>query len=322
MQDLREMMREVGKREKESTTSTVRTPLRVSVPNMQPWDGKASIRKADTFLDDVAWYARESGQVALELLPRMLAAGPRTSWDAVCKRFTDKGLVLSWDDARREFKSMVGETYMRQEEDATREFLDGRVKMAAGQSVADYRTAFDDKMRQVPAMPAEFAVQLFVRGLPAKLAKHCQGDESGRMFTTLEAAFNFAVRAERIERATNETPKGADSSPKAVAALPSDTRDKQVVRGGRGGGRGGRGVFKSSGRGGAHVGGFHGGRGGAFAGGRGGRGARGGAGGGGRGGRGAFSHMYGRCWRCGYPDHQSHQCTAKVDINGNAINDA
>jgi hypothetical protein len=209
MEELRS--KQVGTRE--GGSASVRTPIRVSVPHLPVWDGKTPNRKADTFLDDVGWYAQQCGQAALELLPRVLAAGPRASWDAVCKRMSDKGKVMVWEDARREFKLMVGETYEREEENATSAFLDGRVRMAEGQSVADYRTLFDDKLRQAPSMPDEFAVQLFVRGLTPKLAKHCQGDASGHMFATLDAAFNYAVMAERIERTPGDAHKGDATKP-------------------------------------------------------------------------------------------------------------
>ena len=82
-------------------------------------------------------------------------------------------------------------------------------------------------------MPEEFAVQLFVRGLTPKLAKHCQGDASGRMFGTLDAAFNYAVMAERIERTPGDAPKS--DATKTVAVLSGGARAKQNAGSARGG---------------------------------------------------------------------------------------
>jgi hypothetical protein len=227
-----------------------RTPMRVSVPHLPAWDGKTPGRKAETFLNDVAWYAEQGGQDALQLLPRVLAPGPRTSWDALCARYSDKGTAMTWQDARREFKTMVGESQEHEEDEATRAFLEKGVKMTEGQTVAAYRTIFDDKLRLTPAITEKLAVFYFVRGLLPKLAKHCQGDATGQMFRTLDAAFQYAVMAERIERTsgTNTT------SAVAAVAVPA----KQNAGGGRGGHMGGRG--RGGGRWGR--GGFHGGRGG------------------------------------------------------------
>jgi hypothetical protein len=282
------------------------------MPTIQLWDGKASGLTAETFLRDVFWHARDNEANALQLLPRALAVGPRANWEAVCKRYEGKGQVMSWVDAQREFKVMVGDDYVRTEEEATCAFIDGRVKMGAGQSVAQYRTSFEEKLRLAPTITEALAVQYFVRGLEPKLAKHCQGDATGRMFTSLDAAFNYAVMAERIER-TPTTSVSTDA--KAVAVLSDGSHAKQGGRGGRGGrgfigGRGGgrgrgRAHFNNTYTG--HVQKFNG-RGG-FAGGRGHGAGRGGASGGRMGGGGAGGNWpRPKCFICGRVGHKAAAC--------------
>ncbi len=72
----------------------------------------------------------------------MLSAATRVSWDLVCARCSEKGAVMTWQDAKHEFKRMVGEVIESAEDEANRGFLDGRVKMTAGQTVNEYRTVF------------------------------------------------------------------------------------------------------------------------------------------------------------------------------------
>ncbi len=120
---------------------TQRMPTRVSIPTLAVWDGKLPGRKAETFLNDVAWYAEQSGHAAMQLLPRALAPdGVRSNWEAVCARFALKGKEMTWQDARHEFKQMVGESEERIEDAAIQAFIDGCVKMSEGQTVAAYRT--------------------------------------------------------------------------------------------------------------------------------------------------------------------------------------
>jgi hypothetical protein len=139
------------------------------------------------------------------------------------------------------------------------------------------------------------------------------------MFGTLDAAFNYAVMAERIERTPGDAHKSDATKP--VAVLSGGARAKQNAGGarggwGRGGARGGRGVHKPEGRGTYHGGfgnnlggrGSGGGVGGGWRGGgaqRGGRGIRGGRGGG----RGGFVTPEERqCYNCGGVGHLSFAC--------------
>jgi hypothetical protein len=132
-----------------------------------------------------------------------------------------RGAVLSWDDLKREFLSLVGAHYSRSSQDALSVLAHNMVRQTNKQSVTDYRLAFDAKLCGVGhPLPDTLLVQWFVQELSADLHAHCVVDFSGHPHATLNAAVDFARGAEqRLQAMKGSNGKRWSTTP--VAALHS-----------------------------------------------------------------------------------------------------
>jgi hypothetical protein len=172
----------------------MQTVVRINLPQIDKWDGKCKTRRADTFLDDIERYAAMSMQDASNMLLFLLAPDIREQYEQVRKRYTGS---MPWDVCRKEFKKMVGELYERTEENVSRAFINNEIKQLSDQSVAKYRTCFENQLRIARAMPEYMAVGYFINGLVPELQIRCLGDANGRSFNTLDDAFQYAQNEER-----------------------------------------------------------------------------------------------------------------------------
>ena len=172
----------------------VQTVVRINLPPIDKWDGKCKTRRADTFLNDIERYAAMSMQDANDLLMSLLAPDIREQYEQVRRRYVG---TMPWDVCRTEFKKMVGDVYERTEESVTRAFIAGEIKQLPEQSVAKYRTYFENQLRIARAMPEYMAVDYFINGLVHELQIRCLGDATGRSFKSLDDVFSFAQNEER-----------------------------------------------------------------------------------------------------------------------------
>jgi hypothetical protein len=216
---------------------------RPKLPALTKWASNSSAkgRRADTFLDDIETYVKHDAQALTHELMLKLQVEPevRESWERICRKWVQQGTQPTWAEVRLAFKRMVGQEHDLSAENAMRLFIDRKVVMADGATVATYRIEFESKLALVENMSEPMAAMYFVQGLRPALRSACQTDALGKAFTTVDTACAYATGKEL------EQDVACGAKPRTVAAL------NRMQNGGGGRGRGGgRGGGRHGGRGG------------------------------------------------------------------------
>jgi hypothetical protein len=208
----------------------------VKLPQIAVWDSSKRDRDARVFLADVhrhiLWYGLPSPQDTLDFLAAHCDDTTRQQLDQVWHRLGAQGVAITWERVEREFLLLTGAAYTRTQEDARRSFIEGRVKQAQGQTVAQYRAHFDAMRARAggpEAVPEPMAILHFVHGLLPSLARHCSGTHTGEPYPDLEAAFKSARQEEQKLAVDTRA-----SAPVAALPHPPQARTRKRPRG-RGG---------------------------------------------------------------------------------------
>jgi hypothetical protein len=188
--------------------STRPARAQVKLPPVSTWDSKVKDRDARVFVADVRrqfdWYGLHSPQDFLEFLKAHLDEPTRQLLDQVWVRLKGQGVDVSWERIEQEFLLLTGAAYARNQEDARRAFIEGKVKQVQGNTVAQYRAHFDamrGKAGGPEAVPESMAILHFIHGLLPSLSRHCSGTHIGEPYPDLEAAFKSARQEEQKQAA-------------------------------------------------------------------------------------------------------------------------